>query len=715
MSVKRLPILVATALLLALALGPLALTASQATTPPGGPPAAGLPQAPAPPAAQRQPVYGQLPLLFVENRGQTDPQVAFTLLGSTADIFFTSTGVTYALSEPSPSETASALADRFVASQAAPPSDAAPPQRWVVKLDFVGANPGVQPVGRDPAETVVSYFRGRPEEWHTGLRTFQRVVYPDLWPGIDLAYYGVDGAGAASALKYEFIVHPGADSDQIRLAYRGAERVVLNDAGQIDVTTPIGGFADDLPVAWQEGAGVRTPVQVAYDFTAGGPAASGERQASGFGFRLGPYDPTRTLVLDPVVLWYCGYIGGALEDYASGIAADGAGNVYVAGHATSTQTSFPETVGPDLTYNGGGSDAFVAKINPTGTGLVYAGYIGGSGSDSANGIAVDRAGSAYVTGYTESNAATFPETGGPDLTYNGSYDAFVAKINPAGTALTYAGYIGGSAYDSGNGIAVDSAGNAYVTGSTTSTQASFPEVGGPDLTYNGDESDAFVAKVSATGAALIYAGYIGGDRKDYGNGIAVDNAGNTYVAGWTQSSQATFPVTVGPDLTMNGSPDAFVAKVDAAGTIAYAGYIGGSIWDYGNGIALDAAGNAYVVGDTGSSQATFPVAGGPDLTQNGDTDAFVAKVNANGTALSYAGYIGGLQKIAAEALRSTARATHMSRAGPSPMKPPSRIPAGPTSHTMATQMPLSRGLVQAGPCCSTAATSAAPALMRAPR
>jgi hypothetical protein len=342
-------------------------------------------------------------------------------------------------------------------------------------------------------------------------------------------------------------------------------------------------------------------------------------------------------------LVYAGYIGGNGNDQGWAIAVDGAGNAYVTGLTTSTEATFPVTVGPGLTFNGY-YDAFVFKVNAAGTALVYCGYIGGSGFDAGRGIAVDSAGNAYVTGYTDSTEASFPVTVGPSLSYNGGvYDAFVAKVNPDGTALVYAGYIGGSREDQGLGIAVDGAGNAYVTGFTTSTEATFPVTVGPYLTHNGGFWDAFVAKVNAAGTALVYAGYIGGDREDIGMGIAVDSAGNAYVTGYTDSTETSFPVTVGPDLTHNGFFDAFVAKVNPAGTaLVYAGYIGGSGIDVGNGIAVDSSGNAYVTGYTTSTEATFPVLGGPDLTFNGGIlDAFVAKVNAAGTALVYAGYIGG--------------------------------------------------------------------------
>ena len=332
---------------------------------------------------------------------------------------------------------------------------------------------------------------------------------------------------------------------------------------------------------------------------------------------------------------YAGYIGGSSLDEGRGIAVDAEGSAYVIGDTGSTEATFPVSVGPDLTHNGD-LDVFVAKVNPSGIALDYAGYIGGSDHDLSlgSGIAVDATDSAYVTGHTFSTEATFPVTVGPDLTFNGDVDAFVAKVNPSGTALDYAGYIGGSSSDRGEGLAVDATGSAYVTGRTQSREGSFPVTVGPDLTYNDTPEgigggDTFVTKVNPSGTALDYAGYIGGSGEDSGWGIAVDGAGNAYVAGFTQSTAASFPVTVGPDLTFNGgNGDAFVAKVNPSGTaLDYAGYIGGSSQDVGWGVAVDATGNVYVTGDTRSSQASFPVTVGPDLTFNGGRDdAFVAKI-----------------------------------------------------------------------------------------
>ncbi|MBI2836842.1 MAG: SBBP repeat-containing protein [Acidobacteria bacterium] len=341
--------------------------------------------------------------------------------------------------------------------------------------------------------------------------------------------------------------------------------------------------------------------------------------------RVGAYDPAYPLVLDPVILVYCGFIGGSGTEIGSGIAVDAAGNAYVAGRTITSDGSFPSVVGPDLSF-GGAMDAFVARVSPDGASLAYCGFIGGLEGDEGHAIAIDSGGNAYVTGYTQSYQDTFPVTVGPGLTHGGGTDAFVAKVNADGAALGYCGYIGGLLSDEGYGIAVDTAGNAYVTGLAYSSETTFPAIIGPDLTSNGDV-DAFVAKVSTNGASLLYCGFIGGAESDEAYGIAVDTAGNTYVTGITDSTEATFPAIGGPDLTSNGGYDAFAAKLSSSGaSLAYCGFIGGSANEAGYGIAVDPAGSAYVVGGTRSSEATFPVTGGPDLTGNGDLDAFVAKI-----------------------------------------------------------------------------------------
>ncbi len=589
--------------------------------------------------------YGRFPLLFEENGGQTDPEVAFTVKGSDKTLYFTPEGLAFSLAMPTDTgyekaggeDPASRRISSSLKGRERPGEESR--ERWTLKLDFLGAG-RVRPEGEKPAETVISYFKGPESEHRSGVPTYNSIVYRDLWPGIDLMY-----DGDASRLKYRFVVRPGADPNSIRLAYRGAERLDVNGEGGLEIVTAARVLRDDAPVSWQETEEGRVPVNVSYSLGRSEVGSGSLDAPLDYGFLVEGYDPARELVIDPVVLVYCGFIGGSGEDKGNDIAVDGSGNAYVTGQTYSRD--FPVTVGPDLTYNGD-CDAFVAKISASGKKLVYCGYIGGSGHDEGTGIAVDGSGNAYVTGNTESDETTFPVTVGPDLTYNGggSYfgDAFVAKVNAAGTELVYCGYIGGSDDDYGNGIAVDGSGNAYVTGSTRSDETTFPVKVGPDQTYNGYGcADAFVAKVKASGKKLVYCGYIGGSANESGRGIAVDGSGNAYVTGSTSSTEATFPVKVGPDLTHNGGDnDAFVAKVKASGKkLVYCGYIGGADNDEGRGIAVDGSGNAYVTGSTSPTEATFPVKAGPDLTHNGGGDAFVAKVKASGKKLVYCGYIGG--------------------------------------------------------------------------
>jgi hypothetical protein len=487
-------------------------------------------------------------------------------------------------------------------------SPAAPADRWVVKLDFVGGR--ARPAGQAPMETTVSYFRGSPDEWQTGLPTYARLVYPGLWPGIDLVYTLQD-----DQLKYQFTLQPGTDPAHIRLAYRGAAAVRLTAAGRLEVFTPVAGFSDAAPHAYQDIAGRRAPVQVAYDLAA--PAGDGAYE---YGFRLGAYDPTRPLVLDPAIILYAGFIGGLQRDDGNAVAVDAAGNAYLAG-TTQSMVDFPAVVGPDLSHNDGpyDRDAFIAKVAADGTGLVYAGFIGGSGEDYGEDVAVDAAGSAYVTGRTTSN--NLPTTPGVyDPIYNGADDAFVARVNAGGTGLTYMTYVGdavSSTNDSGKSIAVDGDGNAYVLVDTSA---------GP---YGG--YDTSVVKLNAAGSAALYVEYVGGNGEDRGDSLAVDAAGNAYLTGRTTSTNLHTPGVY--DTTYNGGGDAFVAKLRTAiPRLVYATYIGDVVSittdDSGKGIAVDGAGNAYVLVDTSA---------GP----YGGYDTSVVKLNAAGSALLYIEYIGG--------------------------------------------------------------------------
>ncbi|NOY45344.1 MAG: hypothetical protein GXP50_07825, partial [Deltaproteobacteria bacterium] len=362
-----------------------------------------------------------------------------------------------------------------------------------------------------------------------------------------------------------------------------------------------------------------------------------------YGFEVGPYDRSRPLVIDPV-LAYASYLGGSGEDGAYAAAVDGAGHLYVAGNTVSgdfpVKPDVPCVVGvtcaAQLTLHGP-TDAFVVKLDPDGN-LVYATYLGGSGYEEAYAVAVDGAGNVYVAGSTTSD--NFPTTTTAVQTdYKGMNDAFVAKLNPGGTALVYATYLGGRRNEWTFAVAVDGAGNAYVAGWTdsdnfpTTTTAVQPD-------YKGG-NDGFVAKLNAGGTALEYATYLGGRWGDQAHAVAVDGAGNAYVAGWTESDN--FPTTASAVQPYYGGGvgDGFVAKLNAGGTaLEYATYLGGRYEDMANAVAVDDAGNAYVAGWTESD--TFPTtASAVQPGFGGVRDAFVAKLNAGGTALEYATYLGG--------------------------------------------------------------------------
>ena len=341
-------------------------------------------------------------------------------------------------------------------------------------------------------------------------------------------------------------------------------------------------------------------------------------------------------------LLYAAFLGGSRDDWSEGIAVDAAGQAYIPGYTASPD--FPADFGPgyDTAYNGGALDGFVVKLDATGTGLRYATFLGGSDSDHCISIAVDGARQAYVTGGTWST--DFPAVFGPgyDTTYNGGYDSFVVKLDPAGTGLRYATFLGGSAADMGRGITVDGAGQVYISGATGSPD--FPAALGPgyDTSING-WTDAFVVKLDAPGTGLLYATFLGGRDDDRGYDLGVDSAGQAYVTGVTNS--ADFPANLGPgyDTTYNGGTlDGFAVKLDASGTtLRYATFLGGSDEDWVCHVKVDGTGQAYVSGVTDS--ANFPAALGPgyDTTLNGDADAFVVKLDATGTGLRYATFIGG--------------------------------------------------------------------------
>ncbi len=343
-------------------------------------------------------------------------------------------------------------------------------------------------------------------------------------------------------------------------------------------------------------------------------------------------------------LVYSTYLGGSSDDEALGIALDASGDVYVTGWTSSS--NFPTTAGAfQTTFGGGHDDAFVTKVNPTGSALIYSTYLGGSTYDEGHGIAIDASGDAYVTGLSYSS--NFPTTAGSYQTVLGGYDdAFVSKLNPAGSALLYSTYLGRSSYDEGESIAVDALGDAYVTGLTYSPN--FPVTKGALQTASGGGFDAFVSKLNPAGSGLLYSTHVGGRKNldGFAYGIALDTSGNVLLSrGLTYSSN--FPITAGAFQTAPGGPsgagfnDAFVVKLNPLGTaLVYSTYLGGSGGDAGNGIAVDSSGNASVTGETYSTN--FPTTAGAFQTAlGGEEDAFFSKLNPAGSALLYSSYLGG--------------------------------------------------------------------------
>jgi Beta-propeller repeat len=351
------------------------------------------------------------------------------------------------------------------------------------------------------------------------------------------------------------------------------------------------------------------------------------------------YDPSRPLIVDPV-LSYATYLGGGADDAGRGIAVDATGAAYIVGETMSSDfPASPDAVQPELR---GASDVVVAKLTPDGTALVYATYLGGGADDLGRGIAVDATGAVYVMGQTAS--ADFPTAPGAiQPLFGGEEDAFVAKLAPDGATLVYATYLGGRSFDDGRAIVVDGTGAAYVTGGAS---AGFPTTPGAVQPAPRREGDAFVAKLTPDGTALVYATYVGGSSFDIGSGMAIDATGAAYITGETYSPD--FPTTSGVlQATHGGDSDVFVAKLTPDGTaLAYATYVGGSSFDIGQGIAVDGTGAAYVTGTTGffGGMNNFPTTlGAVQPTFGGLQDAFVAKLTPNGTALVYSTYLGGSQ------------------------------------------------------------------------
>ncbi len=489
-----------------------------------------------------------------------------------------------------------------------------------LRVDFASANPQVTVVGTDRLAAQANFLMGdRPENWRTNLPMYQRILYRDLYPGIDMTY-----ASAGSRIKSEFLLAPGADPGLIQLKYSGAENLEIDSTGALLARGEHIEMREEAPLIYQESASGRVRIPGQYTL----------RGDNTVGFEIGAYDAALPLIIDPV-LSYATYLGGSGIGAVTGLAVDSSGDLYVTGWTEAVD--FPVD-GPAQASNQGGVDVFIVKLNAAGSALVYATYIGGRGDDRAAGIAVDGSGQAYVTGSTAS--ANFPLAAPVSSTLGGGRDAFALKLNGSGNTLLYSTYLGGTNTDSGTAIAVDSFGNAYIGGDTLS--ADFPVVG-PAQPGIGGATDAFIAKLTSAGV-ISFSTFLGGAGDEHAGGIAVDASDNVYIAGGTTSTN--FPVVGSIQAVNGGSQDAFLTKISSAGSvIVYSTYLGGSGGATGtpeevNAVAVDAGGNAYVAGVTNSPN--FPVTAGALQTAfNGGQDAFAAKVNAAGNALVYSTYLGG--------------------------------------------------------------------------
>jgi hypothetical protein len=547
----------------------------------------------------------RLPLAFEANEGQFDGSVRFVAR--------------------TPGQTVALTADGFTVAPAG------------VTVTFTGGRADAPVAGRHPLGAAVSRFLGADAtSWRSGIQTYGEVVYGDVYPGVDVVFHG-DGRH----VEHDFVVAPGADPTTITLAVDvvgPAPR--LDDRGDLVV----GDVRLQAPRLYQEtAAGGRSKVEGRYE----------ERGPGRFGFRVGTYDRSRPLVIDPVLVSST-YLGGTSTETAYGVAVDGDGNLVITGYTESSD--FP-TLNPAQATRAQTeatrTDVFVTKVKADGSGTLWSTYLGGRGRDAAFAVAVDGSGGVYVTGYSES--ADFP-TARPLQNFNagGASDVFVTKLNAAGSSIEYSTYIGGSGADSGSGLAVNSAGAVFVVGATGS--GNFPVIKPFQPTLSRpDDMDGFVLRLEPGGGALGYSSYLGGGGDDQAVDAAIDGEGNLYVTGATRSNNfptvRPFQPNPGGAGTAVGSnfADAFVAKVRADGTgLVYASYLGGADSEKGTGIAVDGSGSAYVTGNTGSTN--FPAVSAYQAKKDGDFDAFVSKVRPDGSGLAYSTYLGGGGSDGAEAI-----------------------------------------------------------------
>jgi Beta-propeller repeat len=537
----------------------------------------------------------QLPLLFEENLGQVSPEIRYQAQGRHVSVSLSSQKMTWMI-----------------------------PQGFghKVEMHLEGARQQLEIVAEEKLPTLHSYIKGSdPAGWHSGIRTYRKVRYRETYPGIDLLVYGREGE-----IEYDFVAQPGADPAVIRLRFEGIDKMELGSHGELILTTPYGEMRQKKPFAYQWIQGRQREVASTFRLLDHNTVA----------FETGRYDHSRSLTIDPVLV-YSTYLGGSKEESVESVDVDSQGNVYVAGSTGSTD--YPLAGAFQNNFAGGGSplgDIVVSKFDSSGSFLVFSTFIGGSGTDVGRSVAVDPQGGVYVAGTTFSN--NFPTTAGAFQTTCSGQCPFVVKLKADGSGLAYATFVGSSS--DARAMVVDTNGQAVITGRTANS--SFPVQNAFQPSRKG-AFDSFVSKLNGTGNALVFSTYLGGTGDDNLAGepnIAVDAAGNIYVTGTTESTD--FPTMSAVQSTNRGMDDVFLTKFNPQGGMIYSTYLGGAADDHGLSVAADTNGNAYVTGETKSTN--FPTMTPFQPAFGGGTgvgDAFLSKIGPNGNSLVLSTYLGG--------------------------------------------------------------------------